>query len=263
MAAAAEEPRVVAHIDLSDVPDEEPQQQRASQSSSSSQATRQRLSRSNASWMKIKTTPLPYTIKTVYREINLGKLDPPFSDKVMCAKDIEPYTEPIGKYLIRRGFPLIGHGSATLAFLLTEDLVARVALYAYGSVIGNDGLANDTLTKKHYYERTRDIAMHTLYPTCYAYSTVMMFVADGQVYEVFVQERLYGPFVHVGLDHHVLSNDENGFMLEKMVWHNEDVKQFAHTRVKRMFTPVAMDAETGEAIEIELERSWLVGYDFS
>jgi hypothetical protein len=208
--------------------------------------------------MKSKTTPLPYLFRSVYREINLRNLTAPPYDKPLNPKNDERYTDGAGKYLIDHGFPLIGRGSATLCFLLTEDLVAKVPRYAPGSLPGIE-----CLTQKHWDERIREVAMSTVWPTGWAEIRLMVFVAQGQVYEFFVQERVYPPFIHVGLDDSLIANDPNSFVLRAMLWHNQDAKQFGRTRRKKMWTPIGMDNDTGEPIQVEVEGVFLVGYDFS
>lgn len=221
----------------------------ASQSNSQSSQS-SRLSRSNASQLKQLTTPLPYIFKTVYKVINLGDLEPPsptVHERVLrVTQTHEHCTEEIGRYFIKRGFPFIGEGSATLCFLLTEDLVAKVARYTYG-------ITDVRVTEKHFYERNRDLAMHTFFPNGYASSRLMLFIAEGRVYEVFVQERLKGPFIHIGVDTRILSREPNGKVLEEMVWHNQDCKQFAR-RVKQQM----IWNERGNFM-----ANLLVGYDFS
>jgi hypothetical protein len=128
------------------------------------------------------------------------------------------------RYFIDHKFPIIGTpGTFTICFLLTKDLVAKVARYGYGKS-----------SEKHHEERERDIAMHSFYPTTYARTNLMFFVADGRIYEIYIQERLYGPFTKGSFSESLLPKREphltHALMITDMVTANPDVQQFAWTK---------------------------------
>ena len=65
-------------------------------------------------------------------------------------------TERVGQYLMHRGFPLIGEGTATLVFLLKVDLVAKVARHRPGE---HNGPREAKLSSQHFAERALDLSM--------------------------------------------------------------------------------------------------------
>jgi hypothetical protein len=186
-------------------------------------------------------------------------------------------TEPIGKYLIGRGFPLLGAGSATLTFQLTERWVAKVARYGWDS-------RNNKLTVRHFQERNRDLMMCAEYPSCFAESR-LTFVniieneyshVDGSwqrtvvvPHRLYVQELLQAPFIYEGLDDEQIDNNENACMLREFIRNHPDpnprsnsptiLKQWAWTRRKKMETALC---EGGSGVQHELDIEWLVCFDY-
>lgn len=242
--------------------------------SSSQPCNINRLSRSNASQIVMQTKGKRKSFVSYQRDIfGLYWLPPPPSSP----NDLNPAiwgknTDEFGKYLIERGFPLIGKGKWTLCFWLTEDLVAKVPRYATHDncdLTDKEGEteeekeARDELNAKYcsycryFFERRRDLAMYLYYPTCFAETKLVYICNQGRLYDIYVQERLYGSFTFGGLDATEISKDPNSFMIRIMVSNNPDAKQFAYTKKKKMFTPISDD------IVIELDRQWRVCFDFS
>lgn len=201
-------------------------------------------------------------------------------------------TDYIGQYLIRRGFPLIGPGSASLCFLLTKDYVIKVPLNIY------DG----KLAVKHEDERSRDLALYEKYPTCYArIRHLSMLTADEEgarqcardsinrgdpiesfcshnhvrIHKVWVSERCYGKVIRGDFDVSFLpSYDDNtkekentaihAQMMAHMTKNNDDVKQFMFTRPKRIYIPILFEESCpywGHVLIESEELSWLVAID--
>jgi hypothetical protein len=169
-------------------------------------------------------------------------------------------TEEIGKILIARGFPLIGHGKHTLTFLLTNDWVAKVARYGWDR-------SRDHFTIRHFRERNLDLSMSTAYPTCFAESRLIFVSGDkeGVFYRLYIQERLYGPFIFHGLDPDMIEENENRYMLTEFLRNNPDpnpksraplLKQWGWTRRKRLQTLVC------EGLTEMFEMQWLVCFDY-
>lgn len=185
--------------------------------------------------------------------MNLWELAPPSGALLRGTKatsaSLRQDTEEIGKYLIDRGFPLIGKGSATLVFLLDEHWVAKVARYGWES-------KRNQLTVKHFQERNRDLMMHATYPTCFAESRLTYVhttrneydPADGawirtvvEPHRLYVQERLYGPFTYEGLDEEQIDSQvDNADVLREFIRNHPDpnpasrsstiLKQWAYTK---------------------------------
>lgn len=72
-------------------------------------------------------------------------------------------TEILGKYLIERGFPLIGIGRFTLAFLITENKVAKVARYCR--------TVDPEQYEHHRRERNLDVRHYQNHPAAFACTT--------------------------------------------------------------------------------------------
>lgn len=162
-------------------------------------------------------------------------------------------TEDFGKYLIRRGFPLIGRGAGTLCFLLTDELVAKVAHY------------DDERGKEHYNERNRDLLMTARHPAAFAETQLMLFSdEDANTYKVYVQERLDGPFIHGGLDPDQI--EYNSIELNEMIEKNRHsafpCKQFGRTRVRKMYKPIGDYGDVSIALANGREQQWLVCFDY-
>ena len=173
-------------------------------------------------------------------------------------KDAERYrnkTEPLGVYLIERGFPLIGKGRHTLVFLLSATYVARVAKYRA------DHKENGHLYDEHVRERNLDVAFYRDYPTCSAETRYVRVNLLEKTYEscyMYVQERLTRPFYHGGLDPDEVRRDENGWMIAAMIVRNQgayNINQWGLTRVRK-HTLIKADGT-----QEECERRWLVRFD--
>ena len=124
---------------------------------------------------------------------NLWEISPPASTPDCLSKARRYYadTEDVGKYLIERGFPVLGDGQQSITFLLSEHWVAKVARYGW------DSSRNDR-TVRHFHERNLDLAMYSAYPKVFAQSRLVFVSGDkeGITYRLYVQERLYGPFIY-------------------------------------------------------------------
>lgn len=188
--------------------------------------------------------------------MNLWELSPPVESRLVRARSVSAsmYTdmEEIGKYLVDRGFPLLGVGSVTLTFLLTPDWVAKVARYGWDS-------GCNASTVRHFQERNRDLMMHATYPTCFAESRLAHVplprhdrLEDGTWWRtivedrrLYIQERLYGPFIYEGLDEeHIESQADNAHVLREFIRNHPDpnpvstsptiLKQWAYTKAGKL-----------------------------
>ena len=175
-------------------------------------------------------------------------------------KDAERYrnkTEPLGVYLIERGFPLIGKGRHTLVFLLNATYVAKVAKYRADHK--EKGCLH--MYEKHISERNLDVAFYRDYPTCSAETRYVRVNLLEKTYEscyMYVQERLTRPFYHGGLDPDEVRRDENGWMIAAMIVRNQgayNINQWGLTRVRK-HTLIKADGT-----QEECERRWLVRFD--
>lgn len=172
----------------------------------------------------------------VYHDfMNLWDLKPPLSPPGALSAGSYAQAANIGevaRYLLTQGFPLLGEGSFTLTFLLTDDWVAKVTStepYAYRRF-------------RHFQERNRDLAMWAAYPTCFA-KTRAVYVADqsGRLHRIHIQERLYPPFINSGIDADLLKNQPHAFDIQEACRNNPDpksnrslLKQWAYTRDRRL-----------------------------
>ena len=132
---------------------------------------------------------------------NLWQLQPPTTTgRVLNPRPFYENTEDIGQYLIQRGFPIIGDGSHSITFLISDRWVAKVARYGWHT-------KQNQHTLKHFQERNLDLAMYSAYPKVFAQSRLVFVSGDkeGITYRLYLQERLYGPFIYGGLD----TNDIN------------------------------------------------------
>ena len=113
-------------------------------------------------------TTTPHHIDWAMDDERLSALQPPPSPPhgAHCAlkrKECYLYTEVLGKYLIERGFPLIGIGRYTLAFLLTENKVAKVARYCRS--------VDPAMYEYHRHERNLDVRHYQNHPAAFACTT--------------------------------------------------------------------------------------------
>ena len=170
------------------------------------------------------------------------------------AKDAWPFyeeTEELGKRLIELKFPLVGCGSHTLVFLVSDRYVMKVSRYA-----------EDTdAYHAHCRERELDVHLHALYPTCVAETFVQHTYAPYTFvkHRAYVQERLYGPFSHTGPSNRILDKHANNFMIAHMLVANRQdyaLKQWALTRRKSLETTLADG--TRKTLDIE----WYVVFDY-
>lgn len=170
------------------------------------------------------------------------------------AKDAQPFyndTEELGKRLIDLKFPLLGYGSHTLVFLVSERYVMKVSRYREGS----------DEYHAHCRERELDVRLHVLYPTCVAETFVQRTYAPYTFVEhrAYVQERLYAPFSHTGPSNRILDKHANNFMIAHMLVANRQdyaLKQWALTRRKVLETTLADG--TRKTMDIE----WYVVFDY-
>jgi hypothetical protein len=99
-------------------------------------------------------------------------------------------TEPIGRYLIRRGFPIInksGSGSCTLAFRISDTKVAKVARF--------DRSVNLKEWHRHRRERNYDVLLFEAHPKCFAKTTYHWVTPQDTKFpsarqEIYIQELL-------------------------------------------------------------------------
>lgn len=99
-------------------------------------------------------------------------------------------TEIMGKYLIERGFPVIGTGQSTLVFLIAEDKVAKVALY--------DRSVDAVEFERHRKQRNLDVLHSRNYPLCFAATAYHQMKPEhditlwtwGFFEEIYIQERV-------------------------------------------------------------------------
>lgn len=231
-------------IDLSDVSDSEEFPERSvsewgpapsspicSQSASQDYGSQQRTRSQSSDEERRKRARRTYEEHIlIYHDLqDLYKIHPPLVE----GEDPTPYrstTTVMGRYLIELRFPIIGHGTNTLVFLLTGYLVAKVAIYDYGTWTKekNGRLVNhDYEARKHNRDRDRDVVMCQKYPGAYA-NTEKRLVSDsnGATFTIVIQERLKGPFHRHGPPK--LSSDDE-LRLCQMIQENQDVKQFAKT----------------------------------
>lgn len=80
--------------------------------------------------------------------------------RVHNAKRHYAATESIGRYLIDRGYPLIGVGTSTLAFLIEQDKVAKVARYCREK--------NRIVFEQHRHQRNLDVLHSLHHPDAFA-----------------------------------------------------------------------------------------------
>ncbi len=164
-------------------------------------------------------------------------------------------TEPLGVYLIQRGFPLIGKGRYSLVFLLNGTYVAKVAKYRA------EHKDKGYLYEEHIRERNIDVALYRDYPTTNAETRYVRVNVEEPLYttyQLYIQELLSAPFYHGGLDPDEVSRDENAWMIAAMLVRNQgahEMNQWGTTRVRR-HTLVRADGT-----QEERERRWLVRFD--
>lgn len=209
-----------------------------------------RVTRSNAHFVKANLIyPRLSALPRIWHDyMDLWELVPPMAPprSLSNANAFYDSTEDIGRYLIKRGFPLLQHGSHSLVFLLDEHHVAKVAKDRTILGVGT-----------HLEERNKDLLWHRNYPTCFA-ETRLNIVSDGQglAHRLYVQERLYGEFHYGGIE--PSDFPQNAFMISKMLTENPhaQLKQWAWTRHKRMATM------THGGYEVEVDARWLVCFDY-
>jgi hypothetical protein len=224
-----------------------------------------RISRSNASSSVEPIERLREPTMLIYHDVqDLGSIVPPPKSPNDKGHEYYDATEEIGKYLIRRGFPLLEAGTGSLCFLLTDGPV----LLTNGKRLPNPSylVAKVAITAnaaQHFEERNRDLAMSANYPTTFASTHLrLVFDENGRQYKLYVQERLYGPFTKHGVDISTLTKPEqNSYMLMKMTTRNQTAKQFGWTRVKRMKTTI-VDPDTGEEKKVAYTQKWRVCFDY-
>lgn len=164
-------------------------------------------------------------------------------------------TEPIGVYLIQRGFPLIGKGRYSLVFLLNDTYVAKVAKYRA------EHKDKGYLYGEHVRERNIDVALYRDYPTTNAETRYVRVNVEEPLYttyHLYIQELLSAPFYHGGLDPDEVSRDENAWMIAAMLVRNQgahEMNQWGTTRVRRHVLVRA------DGTQEERERRWLVRFD--
>ena len=159
---------------------------------------------------------------------DLWALSPPPSPPDCLSKARRYYadTEDIGKYLIERGFPVLGDGQQSITFLLSDHWVAKVARYGWHT-------SRNDRTVRHFHERNLDLAMYTAYPKVFAQSRLVFVSGDkeGITYRLYVQERLYGPFIygtlHAG---DVRKSPTNRATIVELLEREPSLRQWAWTR---------------------------------
>lgn len=160
---------------------------------------------------------------------DLWALSPPAAPTPDCLSKARRYyadTEDVGKYLIERGFPVLGDGQQSITFLLSDHWVAKVARYGWHTP------RNDR-TVRHFHERNLDLAMYTAYPKVFAQSRLVFVSGDkeGITYRLYVQERLYGPFIygtlHAG---DVRKSPTNRATIVELLEREPSLRQWAWTR---------------------------------
>jgi len=159
---------------------------------------------------------------------DLWALSPPAStpDSLSKARRYYADTEDIGKYLIERGFPVLGDGQQSITFLLSDHWVAKVARYGWHT-------SRNDRTVRHFHERNLDLAMYTAYPKVFAQSRLVFVSGDkeGITYRLYVQERLYGPFIygtlHAG---DVRKSPTNRATIVELLEREPSLRQWAWTR---------------------------------
>lgn len=126
----------------------------------------------------VMTFLVPPGIKWVMDDGILSMLQPPPSPpnahnakkRAKAARN----TELLGRYLLQRGFPLIGKGRYTLAFLITENKVAKVARYCQS--------VDHIKYQHHRRERNMDVRHYQDHPAAFActtYHSVMPVLPDS------------------------------------------------------------------------------------
>jgi len=214
--------------------------------------------------------------------VPLADLVPPTPDDALPARARDPApfyqdTDPVGRYLIKRGFPLIGTGSCTLTFLLTKELVAKVPLYCINT--------NRALYEQHRSDNNYIIELYQHWPTCVArtrllfarlepslreeddvaWSTSNTSVQEHPVFSpyhfsFYVQERLRSETISdQPLDLDKLKHDKNIYTLAQMHIHNPPGTQFKQWA--RSY-PKTMSTYTSPGISEEFEdNEWLLLFD--
>jgi hypothetical protein len=209
-------------------------------------------------------------------------LSPPIAPPGMTVHDAKSQahlynnTEIIGRFLIKRGFPLIGKGSTTLVFLLTDTTVAKVAKYRED--------VNPSRFRQHRKQRKQDVLLHRDYPSCFAetrfkrvdiappHQTFRTNIDDkviiikgrwsyfGWYQDLYVQE-LVQPLVSISSES--IYAHPNYYLLSQMINRNRHLllHQWGMTRVKRMDTFVR-DPHTGAISRVTWQLSWLVPFDY-
>jgi hypothetical protein len=190
-------------------------------------------------------------------------------------KNPEPFrntASPEAKLLIRRGFPLIGIGSASLVFLLDEYRVAKVGRYHPES----RGPYEADMCAKHRDERGREVGGMKRHKTCFSDTELVLVVDEiGCGYKMHVQRRVHIPpaWATGGVPDKVLK-DKNSDAIRAMLDANPDVKQFGYTyraetwKVVKKRPVIVIDGNGDQHVEeVEEEsepitRQWIVAYDF-
>lgn len=176
------------------------------------------------------------------------------AEKDAEVKDATPFyedTEELGRRLIDFKFPLIGHGSHTLVFLVSERYVMKVSRYREGTEEYH----------AHCRERELDVRLHAVEPSCFAETFIQNTYTPHTfvVHRAYVQERLYAPFAHTGPSHRVLNKHPNNYMIaHTLIANRQDyaLKQWAMTRRKALETTLADG--TRKTLDIE----WYVVFDY-
>lgn len=144
------------------------------------------------------------------------------------------WTDAVGNYLMDLGFPLIGIGSLSLCFLITEEYVIKVPKIAkHECIAGDDRSYRLCPACLHNAERGRDLGMSKAYPNGFAKTDLTyidLTTSYGRPYRVTFQERLYGPFERHGIPPHLLAKQPNADELRELALHNPDVKQYARRK---------------------------------
>jgi len=174
-------------------------------------------------------------------------------------------TETLGRFLIRRGFPLIGQGSSTLVFLLTQNTVAKVAKYRID--------VNANRFRMHRAQRNQDVLLSRDYPSCFAetrYKRVNIAPPTddkshwsyfGWFHDLYIQELLQ-PIRSISSA--AIGAHPNAHLISQMINRNRHLllHQWGMTRVKSVETFVRDDTVPSGVKRVSWTLSWLVAYDY-
>lgn len=109
-------------------------------------------------------------------QVSSVKIDP---------SDLWANIELIGRYLIERGFPIIGTGSTTVVIQISDTHVAKVARYCRS--------VNKLMWERHTYQRNLDVLHSRHYPECFADTKACSVMPQHNPYfafyvDIYVQE---------------------------------------------------------------------------